>query len=220
MHPQRYFVCIAMIVFSLPFLTMAEKPAVLDDSEETHLIFMREEEKLARDVYITLGEQYGKNPELASPFGEIVPSEQNHMNAMLDKLRQFNIDDPNTDDSVGVFTGEDYGPYFTEKYTELVERGFISYLEALHVGAFIEELDMNDIVYCPEVIQLLKGISEDDCGMSYTDERRLIRSYGYLLDGSKNHLRAFVGAIEQIIGYGNYEAQVLTQEEVDDILGR
>jgi hypothetical protein len=40
------------------------------------------------------------------------------------------------------------------------------------------------------------------------------------LEGSKNHLRAFVGNIESVIGEGNYVAQYLTQEEVDEILGR
>jgi hypothetical protein len=221
MQRKTVFIFISWIIaFSLPVLHSAAKPSTLDPNEETHLIFMREEEKLARDVYITLGQHYGKNPDLASPFSQIVPSEQNHTDVMEDKLRQYGIEDPNTDDTVGVFTGEDYGPYFTEKYNELVERGFISYLEALHVGAFIEELDMSDIVNCPEVIQLLKGISEDDCGMEYTNERRLIRSYDNLLEGSKNHLGAYVQAIEQIIGYGNYEAQYLTQEAVDDILGR
>ena len=56
--------------------------------------------------------------------------------------------------------------------------------------------------------------------MEYTDERPLIRSYGNLLEGSKNHFRVYVKIIEQSIGYGNYKAQYLTQEEVDEILGR
>ena len=46
------------------------------------------------------------------------------------------------------------------------------------------------------------------------------RLYGNLLAGSKNHLRAYVRNIEKQIGEGNYTAQVLTQEQVDDILGR
>ena len=210
------------VVLSFPIMALAEKTSALDENEETHLIFMREEEKLARDVYITLGKEYGKNPDLASPFSEIVPSEQNHMDTMLAKLKQFSIDDPNTDDDVGEFTGDDYGSYFTKKYDELVSEGSTDYLNALYVGALIEELDMHDIVKCPkEIIDIQYWIeSEEDCGMDYTDERRLVRSYDSLLKGSENHLRAFVGIIEQFIGYGNYEAQYLTQEEVDEILGR
>ena len=56
--------------------------------------------------------------------------------------------------------------------------------------------------------------------MEYTDERPLIRIYGNLLEGSKNYFRAYVKIIEKSIGYGNYKAQYLTQEEVDEILGR
>ena len=43
---------------------------------------------------------------------------------------------------------------------------------------------------------------------------------GGVLEGSMNHLRAFVLNIEKQIGEGNYKAQVLSQEEVDAILGR
>jgi len=189
----------------------------LDEGEKTHLIFMREEEKLARDVYITLGAIY---PDVAA-FANIDASEQNHTDAMLDKLNQFDIADPSTDDTVGAFTGEDYGWYFLEKYAELVDRGSADLLEALYVGAFIEELDMNDIVNCPDVIVATdNGIDTGECGLLYTDNKSIIRSYNNLLDGSKNHLRAYVRNIESIIGYGNYESQVLTQEEVDEILGR
>jgi len=41
-----------------------------------------------------------------------------------------------------------------------------------------------------------------------------------LISGSESHLRAYVGQIEAVIGVGNYEAQYLTQAEVDAILGR
>lgn len=193
----------------------------LDAAEESHLIFMREEEKLARDVYLTLADMY-PNTTVFQTIGE--QSEQTHTDTMRDKLAQFNIADPNPTAnnlpaSIGVFTGADYGSYFAEKYDLLVGMAENSELDALYVGAFIEELDMHDIVYCPKVIvDTDNGIS--DCGLSYTDENPLINSYSSLLDGSKSHLRAYVGNIEAIIGVGNYQAQVLTQAEVDAILGR
>jgi len=78
---------------------------------------------------------------------------------------------------------------------------------------------MHDIVECPKVIvDTDNGIT--NCGLNYTDEKPLIIAYSSLLDGSKNHLRSFVGRIENIIGAGNYAAQVITQDEVNDILGR
>jgi hypothetical protein len=64
------------------------------------------------------------------------------------------------------------------------------------------------------------GIGADECGLDYTDEAVLITSYTSLVDGSESHLRSYVGQIEAVIGQGNYEAQYLSQEEVDTILGR
>ena len=196
--------------------------AALDANEETHLTFMREEEKLARDVYLTLADMYPN----ASVFQNIAEgSEQTHTDTMRDKLAQFNLPDPNPNTnnlpgSIGVFTGADYGAYFTEKFNILVNWGSNSELDALYAGAFIEELDMHDIIMCPKIVSDLKGIAEDECGLGYTDERPLINAYSSLLDGSESHLRSYVGQIEAIIGAGNYQAQYLPQETVDAILGR
>ncbi len=181
-------------------------------------MFMREEEKLARDVYITLGSQF---PDLKI-FGNIDDSEQRHTCAVCDLLEKYDIEDPSTNDNVGVFTGEVFGGYFTAKYAELVERGSLDTLAALYVGAYIEELDVVDINYCPEeVIRVIDSIVNDsDCGKIYTDNQDVRRVYESLLEGSKNHLRAFVRNIERRMGEGTYQAQVLTQEQVDEILGR
>jgi len=195
----------------------------LDAAEETHLIFMREEEKLARDVYLTFAQWYPDQ----QVFDTIATtSEQTHTDTMRDKLAQYDVADPNPDtnnlpDMIGVFTGDTYGGYFTAKFTELTDTGFRSELDALYVGAYIEELDMHDIVRCPKVIvEMDNGIGVDGCGLIYTDEQALINAYSFLVDGSESHLRAYVGQIEAVIGVGNYQAQFLTQEEVDAILGR
>lgn len=191
---------------------------VLDVNEKSHLIFMREEEKLARDVYLTLGTMYPDS----IIFGKIDDSEQTHINAVKTILEKYGVDDPNTNDNVGAYTGEDYGWYFTEKYNLLVERASISELEALYVGAFIEELDMMDINQCPEVIvETDNGINDvSECGKIYTDNADIVVLYTALLDGSDNHLEGYVKNIEKYIGEGNYQAQVLTQEQVDEILDR
>ena len=213
-------VTIVTIALSCPFAATAAR---LDAGEEAHLIFMREEEKLARDVYLTLEAMYPDNP----IFMNIAEgSEQTHTDTMRDKLEQFGIEDPNPEtnnlpNSIGVFTGADYGWYFAEKFALLTGRAAQSELDALYVGAFIEELDMLDIVDCPKVIvETDNGVGEGECGLSYTDEKALILSLSSLLAGSESHLRAYVGQIEAIIGEGNYEAQVLPQEVVDAILGR
>lgn len=206
-------------------ITLAGKAAyasvdgiVLDYNEQTHLIFMREEEKLARDVYIKLSTMYPDHP----IFGNIDDSEQRHTEAVRDMILKYGLDDPSTNDNVGVYTGEDYGWYFTEKFGQLVARASVGELEALYVGAFIEELDMMDINQCPKVIvETDNGIDDiSQCGKVYTDNADVANLYASLLDGSDSHLEAYVRNIERYIGKGNYQAQVLPQAQVDELLGR
>lgn len=192
----------------------------LDATEASHLTFMREEEKLARDVYLTFAEMYPEQPVFSTIATK---SEQTHTDTIRDKLEQYGLPDPNPDTndlpaSIGLFIGEEWGWYFMQKYAELVAIGSNSELDALYVGAFIEELDMNDIVVCPAV--MVKAGYSNPCGLEYTDERAIKNSYSSLVDGSENHLRSYVGQIEAVIGEGNYQAQYLTQDEVDAILGR
>jgi hypothetical protein len=191
---------------------------LLDYNEQIHLAFMREEEKLARDVYLTLGTMY---PDSVI-FGNIDDSEQRHTMAVKAMIEKYDYKDPNTNDNIGIYTGEDYGWYFTEKYNLLVERGSISELEAWYVGAFIEELDMMDINQCPKIIvETDNGINEvTECGKIYTDNSDIAKLYDSLLDGSDSHLEGYVKNIEKHIGKGNYQAQVLSQEQVDEILNR
>jgi hypothetical protein len=192
----------------------------LDPVEASHLTFMREEEKLARDVYLTLASLY---PDQAVFNTIATTSEQTHADTMRDKLAQFDLPDPNPatndlPDSIGVFLGSEWGWYFTEKFGALTSKARTSELDALYVGAFIEELDMNDIAVCPQVM-VDKGYPKP-CGLEYTDASALTNAYNSLIDGSENHLRAFVGQIEAVIGVGNYVAQYLPQAEVDAVLGR
>jgi len=197
-----------------------ETTLAVDFNEETHLVFMREEEKLARDVYRFLAAEY---PEVIA-FQNIDDAEQQHTTKVKETLDIYGIPDPNpyTDDvdSEGEFLGVDYGAYFEGKYEFLINWGQDSELDALRVGAFIEELDMLDIVTCPKAIRDLYGLEVDDCGLEYTDNSNLQNVLGALLEGSENHLRSYVGNIEAIAGKCTYRAQVLSQIRVDTILGR
>ncbi len=192
----------------------------LDKTEASHLTFMREEEKLARDVYLTLANLYPAQ----GTFNQIATtSEQTHTDTMRDKLVQYGLPDPNPatnnlPGSIGVFSGAEWGWYFTEKFNGLVTKASTNELDALYVGAFIEELDMHDIVVCPSV--MTSNGYPAVCGLQYTDAAGLQNAYNSLVDGSESHLRAYVGQIEARIGVGNYKAQYLTQAEVDAILGR
>ena len=165
---------------------------VLMDAEARDLRFMREEEKLARDVYIMLYAEWGNRV-----FDNISQSEQKHMNSVLHLLGTYGLDDPAL--GFGEFADEELQGLFDE----LIASGFQSELDALMVGALIEEVDMEDIV----------------AAMERSDKSDILTVYGNLLAGSVNHLKAFVKNIEAITGE-TYEAQWLTQEEVDAILGR
>ena len=63
----------------------------LTEADKAHLIFMRSEEKLARDVYLTLAEMYPNQPVFLSIATN---AEQTHTDRMLDMLNKFRIKDP------------------------------------------------------------------------------------------------------------------------------
>jgi len=163
----------------------------LSTEEEVGLTKMREEEKLARDVYQVLYEKWG-----AQVFGNITQSEQRHMDAIKALLDKYNLPDPVTDPSVGAFTS----PEMQELYDKLVAQGEQSLVEAYKVGATIEDLDLYDLY------ELLEQ----------TDNADIQQVYENLAKGSRNHLRAFTTQLS--LNGVTYEAQFLTQEQVDDII--
>ena len=171
--------------------TGTQVTTALSDAEAATLVFMREEEKLTRDVYITLYDQW-EHP----VFNNISGSEQRHMDSMKSMIDKYGLVDPVTDDTVGIFQNEE----LSTLYRALIERGNVSLEEALHVGGYIEELDIGD---------LEEAIAES----SHAD---VVQAYENLERGSRNHLRAFVGQIENL-GIV-YEAQLMSQEEVDAIV--
>ena len=140
--------------------------AVLSNAEVDTLVYMREEEKLARDVYRTLFTRWN-----LQIFNNIARSEQMHMDALAAMLANYGVADPVTSDSTGSFTD----PVLASLYDQLVARGNISASEAIQVGILIEETDITD---------LREAISE-----STHDD--LDRVYENLLQGSYNHLQAF-----------------------------
>ena len=163
----------------------------LNEEERAGLIQMREEEKLARDVYLTLFDKWGHRV-----FSNIANSEQRHMDAVKSLLDKYGMTDPVVDNSVGVFTD----PHMTELYNALVQKGSASVIEALLVGATIEDLDIYDL----------------NASLAQTDNEDIQAVYQNLVKGSRNHMRAFANALS---AYGVvYTAQYLSQEEVNQII--
>jgi hypothetical protein len=191
---------------------------VLDFNEQTHLVFTCEEEKLARDVYRVLGRRF---PEIGA-FADMEASKDHNRCAVLDLMRKYRVSVPTVNDNVGVFSWGIYGRYFTEKYLVLTSQGSGSPLDALYVGAFMEELNILDINECPKVIvDISNGINGvAACGRSYTRNSEVLQIYDRLLEESRRHLRLLVRDIELQVGTGMYQAQVLQQNELDNILSR
>lgn len=169
--------------------------ATLSEDEINDLLFMREEEKLARDTYLTFYELYDN----LTVFSNIASSEQKHMDAMLKLLKKYDLPDPAAGNEIGEFTNTDLQTLYDDT---LIPLGEASGLGALKVGGLIEEKDMKDINAAIERSQ------QDDIDAVYAT----------LLCGSRNHLRAFAQNIETVTGEP-YVAQLLTQAEVDAILG-
>jgi len=164
----------------------------LSTTEGEDLLFMREEEKLARDIYIIMYDTWGLDV-----FSKIALSEQEHMDAIKVLLNKYNLTDPVTDELVlDDFVNVD----LQQDYIDFMTRGMISRDAALHVGAEIEEIDIIDL----------------DLAIGRTDHPDIADTYESLLCGSRNHLRAFVRNIN--LQGEPYEPVYLEDAEYDAII--
>ncbi len=170
--------------------TIEEATPALTKEERTDLLFLREEEKLARDVYLYAYDKYQ-----LKISNNISQSEQRHMDEVLTLLEKYDIPDPASNDR-GVFSDQ----VLQKLYDDLTARVDSSKLDALIVGMIIEDLDLNDI--------------EDF--KSRTSKEDLLAVYNFLACGSRNHLRAYYGQLLQ--NSGAYIPQYITQEQFDEII--
>jgi len=162
----------------------------LNEVEQEDLLFMREEEKLARDVYLFAFSQWGD-----VVFENIADSEQEHTDMILALLEKYNLEDPALENE-GEFTNHE----LQELYNDLIAEVQNSEIDALYVGALIEEKDMIDI---------LDAIDR-------TDNRDIKTVYQNLLEGSKLHLQAFVDVLESK-GI-EYEPRLIDEDLYEDII--
>jgi hypothetical protein len=176
-------IIIQNMVFTMPYES-------LSPLEKSSLLKMREEEKLARDIYLALYETWG-----IPVFNNISDSEQKHMDAVKSLIIKYGLNDSVINDKRGEFTN----PELKKLYEKLVEQGKSSIAEALKVGAIIEDLDIYDI----------------DEAILKSDNTDIVFVFGNLRKGSENHMRAF---IYQLNNYGiSYTPQYISQEEFNKI---
>jgi hypothetical protein len=179
--------CVAIINERLETLPVG----TLSDAEKAALTYLREEEKLARDVYTTLGEKWNMRV-----FDNIAAAEQRHMDLVKELLVRHEIEDPVIDNTTGVFGNPELG----ELYAKLVDSGQDSLEGALRAGATIEDMDLADV--------------NDLIESSENADVKLVAHN--LAKGSRNHLRAFSKNLSAQ-GYDAYQAAHLEQAVFDQI---
>lgn len=163
----------------------------LSETESADLLYLREEEKLARDVYLALYELWGLDL-----FQNIAFSEQSHMDAVADLLVRYNLEDPALSQP-GAFTD----PELQGLYDQLLASGSDSLAEALKVGGAIEEIDILDL----------------QASLAQTDNTDIQQVYNNLLRGSQNHLRSFATTLQNQTGE-IYQPQYMTADTYQAIL--
>ncbi len=166
-----------------------DNTSTINEEDKNALLFMLEEEKLARDTYKFLNAYWG-----LVQFENIMQSEQSHMNAVETLVKAYHIDYEILEE--GQFSNEDLQAW----YDKFVTDGIVDEVAALTVGATIEDLDIVDL---EEHIQA-------------TSNSDIAEVFASLQCGSRNHLRSFVQSLEN--SGATYAPQFLTQEAFDIIL--
>ncbi|MCZ2488067.1 DUF2202 domain-containing protein [Aquirufa antheringensis] len=163
----------------------------LDSAEKQRVLFIREEEKLAYDVYQAMFDKYG-----VKIFQNIPNSELSHMEAMLTIITKYQLVDPMDKNPRGVFANAD----LQSLYNALVSQGNGSILAAYQVGAKIEELDIFDL----------------NKSIAVTNNQDVKLVYDFLNKGSRNHLRSFFKNLTN--AGGTYTPVFITKAEFDAIV--
>ncbi|MDD3078927.1 MAG: DUF2202 domain-containing protein [Paludibacter sp.] len=161
-------------------------PDSVISSDIDGLMLMREEEKMAHDVYVYFYDQYQYRI-----FDNISKSESRHTESVLNLITYFVYSDPATG-IYGQFNNVDIQAIFNELTTEAT-----TLEQALATGAYIEEYDIADL----------------KTEISKTENADIIKVYTNLKRASGYHLKAFVKTLA--MQGVTYKPQILSQEEYD-----
>lgn len=162
---------------------------LLTEAERDGLVWMREEEKLALDVYQALHDRWQ-----LPVFDNIAGAEATHTDSVKVLLDRYGLADP----AEGMAAGSFRDLQIQALYDDLVAQGSRSLVDALTVGATIEDLDIADL------------------RARATDTPDIALVYANLEKGSRNHLRAFSA---QLDGQGTtYTPVHIAQADYDAIV--
>lgn len=153
--------------------TCVTAPQALTEAEAASLAFMREEEKMARDLYRRLYAKWN-----VRSFDRIAESEQRHFDAVGRMIERHQIADPAAGNAEGVFKSQ----ALQNLYNELLAKGEQSVKDALEVGVLVEKTDIADLE------KALPAVANTEVKRVYTS----------LLAGSMNHLDSFESLLEVV----------------------
>ena len=163
---KLHWLVFALIIFYV--LPTTGQTVALSKAEKKEVLFMLEEEKLARDVYLAMYEKWGHHS-----FDHISASEERHLQSILVIAKENDLKIPSS------ITKNEKGKFNNKKlqslYDELITDGNQSLIEALKVGAKVEEIDINDL----------------EKALAQTENETLQQLFTRLRKASGNHLRAF-----------------------------
>lgn len=148
----------------------AASPAALTADDAAALTVMRDEERMARDLYKAIANRYDQ----ALPFANITTSEQRHFDAIGVLLDRYDLADPAAGKPAGTYANAE----IQSLYDGWWKRAQTSLDEAYTVGVELETRDIAD----------LKAFMAD------SEVAAVDRVLGHLLAGSENHLQAFTDA--------------------------
>ncbi len=121
--------------------------SILTQTQKDDLLFMYQEEKVARDIYLRLYEKWG-----LKIFNNIAKAEETHMKGVKALLEKYEIVVPVASDTIGEFDLEE----LQLLYEALIQKAH-SLTDVIEVGVLVEETDIADlqkrIVDAPEDIK-------------------------------------------------------------------
>jgi hypothetical protein len=172
------------------YSALAASASQATTTDAAGLLYMYEEEKMARDVYTALYDQWNQ-----PAFQNIAASEQMHMDAIKTLLVRYVITVPVTE--AGVFNDAT----LQSLYNSLVSSGSKTISDALKVGATIEEVDIRDL----------------QSRLAQTTAADIQLVYNNLMQASYDHLRSFVTVLNRLTGE-TYQPQYLSADLYQTIL--
>ncbi|NVJ84734.1 MAG: DUF2202 domain-containing protein [Algoriphagus sp.] len=192
---KKLLIPFLILLVSLSGCQESETPStnpVLNDAELASLLFTREEEKLAHDVYLYAFQVHG-----LQVFQNIANSESQHVTSVLNLMNSYSVADPLSGSTVlGQFTD----PNLLQLYEELIARVDQSLEEAILVGLLIEDMDILDL----------------EMAMAETKQSAIINVYSQLQCGSENHMRSFYNQASLL--ELDYTPTYISQTEFDTII--